>query len=334
MSDPIRAIQVGLGPIGAEIVRALRFRPQVQLVGAVDVDPAKLGRDAGELAGVGPLGIAVNNRLDVGVVRAAGAAVALHSTGSYLAQTLEQIEQLVRAGLNVVSTCEELAYAQALHPDDARRLDTLAREHGVTVLGTGVNPGYVFDTLVLTATAACQRVDHVRARRVLDAGQRRIPLQQKVGAGLTVAEFAKRVDTGLVRHVGLAESMRMVADAIGWPVERLEESTGAIIAESEQRTPYLTVAAGAVAGVHQTGRAFAGGREVLSLDLQMYVGAPHAFDEIEISGEPGIKLRIEGGTPGDPSTAAIVVNAIPAVIAAPPGLTSMKDLPLVHCWGG
>jgi 4-hydroxy-tetrahydrodipicolinate reductase len=246
---------------------------------------------------------------------------------------MPQLESLIGSGYHIVSTCEELAYPQGLHPNLAERIDALAKAHGVAVLGTGVNPGYVFDTLILTATAVCQRVEHIRARRVLDAGKRRLPLQQKVGAGLPPDEFKRLVDAGKVRHVGLAESMRMVTDALGWIVERIDELTEAVIADSERTTPYLTVPAGMVAGVHQTGRAFAGGREVLHLDLQMYVGAADSYDEIEITGSPSVRLRLEGGAPGDASTAAMVINAVPAVLSAQPGLTSMRNLRLVHCWG-
>jgi len=331
MADPIRVVQVGLGPIGCEVVRAVAARPGLQLVAAVDIDPAKAGRDAGELAGAGTLGVQVQPHLTG--VTGATATVALHTTGSYLQNTEREINGLVRAGLHVVSTCEELAYPQALQPQAAARLHSLAREHGVVVLGTGVNPGFVFDTLVLTATAVCQRVEHIRARRVLDAGARRLPLQQKVGAGLSVAEFEQRVAAGLVRHVGLAESIRMVTDALGWTVERVEEQTLPVVATEQRRTAYLTVPAGAVAGVHQVGRAFAGGREVLHLDLQMYVGATEPIDEIEVTGTPPITLRLAGGAPGDPSTAAIAVNAVSAVLAAAPGLRTMRDVGLVHCWG-
>ena len=331
MAEPIRVVQFGLGPIGCEVVRAVCDRPGLQLVAAVDVDPAKIGRDAGEIAGARHLGVAVT--ADLGAARAAGAQVALHTTGSYLDQTASQFEALIEAGLHVVSTCEELAYAQALQPETAAHFDALAKERGVALLGAGVNPGFVFDTLILTATAVCQRVERIRARRVLDAGKRRLPLQQKVGAGLSLAEFKRRVDAGLVRHVGLAESMRMVTDGLGWQIDRVEEETHPVLATAEQRTPHLTVPAGAVAGVHQIGRAYVGEREVLNLDLQMYVGAPESFDEIEIVGTPPINLRLAGGAPGDPSTAAIAINAIPALLAGPPGLRSMRDVRLVHCWG-
>lgn len=330
-ANGIPVVQVGLGPIGCEVLRAVHGRRMLRLTAAVDIDPAKAGRDAGEIAGIGAIGVSVSS--DIPPVTDSNGAVALHTTGSYLDQVMGQLEALIEAGYHVVSTCEELAYPQALHFQEFKHLDALARARGVAVLGTGVNPGYVFDTLILTATAVCQKVEHIRARRVLDAGKRRLPLQQKVGAGLSVEEFQRRVDAGLVRHVGLGESIRMVTDALGWGLSRTEEETEPVIATEERRTEYLTVPAGAVAGVHQTGRAFSGDREVLSLDLQMYVGAPESYDEIEVSGTPPLKLRIEGGAPGDPSTAAIAINAIPAVLAAPPGLTAMPQLRLVHCWG-
>lgn len=330
MEKPVRVVQVGLGPIGCEVVRAVVAHPGLQLVAAVDIDPAKQGKDAGEIAGAGVAGVRVVDSL--AAAASSGAVVALHTTGSYLAQTMDQLEALIAAGLHVVSTCEELAYAQALHPEEAARLDAAAKARGVVMLGTGVNPGFVFDTLVLAASAACQKVESIRARRVLDAAKRRLPLQKKVGAGLSVAEFQERVDAGLVRHVGLAESIRMVTDGLGWRIDRIEEQALPVIAEADLQTAYLSVPAGAVAGVHQVGRAFAGGREVLNYDLKMYVGAAAAYDEIEIAGTPPIHLRLEGGAPGDPSTIALAINAIPSVLAASPGLVSMKDLRLVHAW--
>lgn len=331
MYREISVVQIGMGPIGQEVLRAVASRRGLHLIGAVDIDAAIAGRDAGKVAGIGPIGVTVSSQVPPAAGR--NSSVALHTTGSSLPKVVGQLEELVRAGYHIVSTCEELAYPQALQPQLALRLDALAKENSVAVLGTGVNPGYVFDTLILTATAVCQRVDHIRARRVLDAGKRRLPLQQKVGAGLSREEFQKRVDAGQVRHVGLEESIRMVTDGIGWTIDRVEEETEGVVAEYEHRTQYITIPAGSVAGVHQTGRAYSGGREVLNLDLKMYVGAPESYDEIEITGSPSIKLRIDGGAPGDPSTAAMVINSIPAVLASQPGLTSMSQLRLVHCWG-
>ena len=334
MPNPLRVLCYGLGPIGCEVVRALMRRPGFAIVGAVDIDPSKVGQDVGQIAGLDrSLGAPVSDSLEA-ALRSGGADIVTHTTGSYLEQVGPQLRALMAAGLNVVSTCEELAYPQAQHPDLARDLDLLAKTHGVTILGTGVNPGYVFDSLILNATATCQEVTAVRGWRVLDAGKRRLPLQQKVGAGLSRDAFQQLVDAGKVRHVGLAESVRMVADSLGWALERTEEITEGVVAEEDVQTEYLLVKAGHVAGVHQIGRGWSGGREVISLDLKMYVGAKQASDRIQIDGLPSIDLEIHGGTRGDPATAGIVVNAAPLVVAAAPGLATMASLPPVHYWRG
>lgn len=334
MPNPLRVICYGLGPIGVEVVRAMERRPGFEITGAVDIDPAKTGRDLGEVAGLErKLGIPVVASLE-GIAKPGAADLATHTTGSYLEQVAPQLRSLLAAGLNVVSTCEELAYPQAQHPEYAQDLDLLARAHGVTILGTGVNPGYVFDSLILNASATCQEVRAVRGWRVLDAGKRRLPLQKKVGAGLSKEEFQRLVDQGAVRHVGLVESLRMVADSLGWQLERTEEITEGVIAEEDVQTEYLLVKAGQVAGVHQIGRGFLHGREVITLDLQMYVGAKQASDRLQIDGVPEINLEIHGGTRGDPATAGITVNAAPLVVAAPPGLATMASLPPVHYWRG
>ena len=334
MPNPLRVLCYGLGPIGCEVVRALMRRPGFAIVGAVDIDPSKVGQDVGQIAGLDrSLGAPVSDSLEA-ALRSGGADIVTHTTGSYLEQVGPQLRALMAAGLNVVSTCEELAYPQAQHPDLARDLDLLAKTHGVTILGTGVNPGYVFDSLILNATATCQEVTAVRGWRVLDAGKRRQPLQQKVGAGLSRDAFQQLVDAGKVRHVGLAESVRMVADSLGWALERTEEITEGVVAEEDVQTEYLLVKAGQVAGVHQIGRGWSGGREVISLDLKMYVGAKQASDRIQIDGLPSIDLEIHGGTRGDPATAGIVVNAAPLVVAAAPGLATMASLPPVHYWRG
>lgn len=334
MPNPLRVLCYGLGPIGCEVVRALTRRPGFSIVGAIDIDPAKAGQDVGQVAGLDrSLGVPVSGSLEA-ALKSGGADVVTHTTGSYLEQVAPQLRALMAAGLNVVSTCEELAYPQAQNPDLARDLDLLAKTHGVTILGTGVNPGYVFDSLILNATATCQEVTAVRGWRELDAGKRRLPLQKKVGAGLSRDEFQQLVDAGKVRHVGLAESVRMVADSLGWPLDRSEEITEGVVAEEDVQTEYLLVKAGQVAGVHQIGRGFSGGREVISLDLKMYVGAKQPRDRIQIEGLPSIDLEIHGGTRGDPATAGIVVNAAPLVIAAAPGLATMASLPPVHYWRG
>ncbi len=272
------------------------------------------------------LGVAITDDA-AGLFAGVGADVLLHSTGSSLAGVLPQLEGAIDAGLNVVSTCEELAFPAAQHPDLAAALDRRCRGRGVTVLGTGVNPGFVMDTLALTLSGVCQEVRAVRCQRVVDAAGRRQPLQAKIGAGLTREEFGRLVEAKQVRHVGLYESVAIIADGLGWTLDEVTETTAPVIAEERVTTAYFDVAPGRVAGVNQIGRGIVGGEEAITLSLQMYLGAKESRDAIQIDGTPGVDLVLRGGTHGDRATTALVVNAARRVVEAPPGIVTMKDLP-------
>jgi len=327
----IRVVCYGLGPIGIGIARLALARAGVEVVGAIDLDPQKIGRDLGALVGAADAGVIVSG--DAAATLAdARPDVVLHATSSALAKVAEQLAQIAKAGAQVVSTCEELAYPWTAQPQLAAELDATARRAGVTLLGTGVNPGYAMDALPLMLTAPCAAVRSVRVLRVVDAARRRGPLQRKVGAGLTPAEFEARVKSGLVRHVGLPESLHMLATRLGWQLDKMDDSIAAVLAESAISTEFVEVAAGQVAGVRQVARGFIGGREVLNLELQMYVGAAEPRDSVAIDGDPPVQMTIAGGLHGDIATAAIVLNAAASVIRAAPGLASMAEVPLVHFW--
>lgn len=323
---PLRIIQYGVGPIGSAIVRVLLERTGATIIGAIDIAADKVGRDLGEVVGVSPLGVLVSDRADEVLARKAD--VVVHSTSSYFEHVFDQLLACVRAGSHVVSTCEELAYPFRKYPELARRLDEEAKAAGVAVLGTGVNPGFVMDKLVLTLATVCQRIERVFVRRVVDASQRRLPLQRKIGAGMTVEEFREAVKAGRIRHVGLPESVALIADGLGIEVETISETIEPILAEEEVRTEYLHVRAGQVAGVRQIGRGLAGDQERIHLDLQMYVCAKEPMDEIRLFGTPDLCARIPGGTHGDLATAAVVVNSIPLLVHASPGLRTVIDLPV------
>ncbi len=327
----IRVVCYGLGPIGLGIARMALARPGIDVVGAVDVDPDKVGRDLGELIGGAAGGIAIGADA-VATLAFTQPDVVLHATQSSLARVAPQLAQIAEFGAHVVSTCEELAYPWTVQPQLAAELDAAARRAGVTILGTGINPGYAMDALPLMLTAPCAVVRSVRVLRVVDAAQRRGPLQRKVGAGLTVEEFEARVRDGTVRHVGLPESLHMLATSLGWQLERSEDTIGPVLAEQPIVTEYVQVAPGQVAGVRQVARGFVAGREVLNLELRMYVGAPDPQDTVAIDGEPPVQMTVAGGLHGDIATAAIVINAVQSVTRAAPGLASMAEVPLVHFW--
>lgn len=328
MKKKIRVVQYGLGPIGAGIVRLMREKQALEIIGAIDKDPEKAGRDLGELVGApdAPWGIPVS--AEAGPVLGQNADVVIHSTSSILKDVAGQLLECIEAGSCIISTCEELAYPFRKYPELSKKLDAEAKEWGVALVGTGVNPGFVMDKLVLTLAAVSQRVDAARAVRIVDASKRRLPLQKKIGAGLAIEEFREKAAAGIIKHQGLPESVAMVADGLGLPVEEITETIEPVVAKEKVITEFLEVEPGQAAGVHQIARGFGNGKELVYLELQMYVGARQSRDTVELRGEPEISLTIPGGTHGDVATAAVVVNCIPAILAAPAGLRTSRDLPM------
>lgn len=328
MKKKIRVVQFGVGPIGASIARLMRQKSSIEIVGAIDKDPAKAGRDLGEITGAtdGPWGIHVFG--DAAEALKKPVDVVIHSTSSYLPSVMDQLLECLAAGCCIVSTCEELAYPFRKHPALSKKLDEAAKDEGVALVGTGVNPGFVMDKLVLTLSAVSQRVDFAKAVRIVDASKRRLPLQKKIGAGMTPEEFRSQVSAGVIKHHGLPESIAMVADGLGLRLDDISETIDPVIAEETVKTEFLEVSPGQVAGVHQVGRGTSGGKEKVLMELKMYVGAKHPADTIELKGEPNLTLTIPGGTHGDVATAAVAVNAIPAILAAPAGLQTSRELPL------
>src|SRR6202050_1749722 len=327
MRKKIRVVQYGVGPIGASIARLMKQKQALEIVGAIDKDPGKAGRDLGEVAGDGKVwGVAVSG--DAEAVLGEGADVVVHSTSSSLPAVSRQLIACLDAGCSVVSTCEELSFPFRKYPELSATLDRKAKDEGVAILGTGVNPGFVMDKLVLTLAAAAKQVNSVRVTRVVDASHRRLPLQKKIGAGMTPEEFRAQVAAGVIKHHGLPESIAMVAHGLGFELDEIAETIEPFISPSNEKTEFLEVAAGQAAGVHQIGRGIANGQEKIVMELRMYVGAKDPADTIVLNGEPPLTLTIVGGTPGDMATAAVVVNAIPVLLAAPAGLRTSADLPL------
>jgi 2,4-diaminopentanoate dehydrogenase len=327
-SDPIAVVHYGLGPIGQEIARLVAQRPSLQATGAIDTAPELAGRDLGELLGSSPSGVAIE-ATDGSLARARGGVVT-HSTSSSLERVLPQLLACVEAGLSVVSTCEELSYPWDRAPALAGELDDAASRNGVAVLGTGVNPGFAMDYLPVAIAGPARRVDHVRVHRVQDAGVRRLPLQKKVGAGLSLEEFERLIETGTVRHVGLPESAHAIAAAFGWALTELKDEIAPVVAERPLTSALGEIPPGAAAGVWQRATGFVDGREVLELTLEMAVGLGDPRDEVRLTGDPDIVMVIPGGLHGDIATGAVVVNAIPVVASAPAGLRVMAELPPPH----
>jgi 2,4-diaminopentanoate dehydrogenase len=319
--QPITVAQYGIGPIGAEIARLLLTKPWLKVVAAVDIDPNKIGKDLGDVIGLGrSVGVTVTPDLSV------KADVVCHSTGSRLVEVAGQLKDLLGRGSHVVSTCEELSF-----PLDAKireDLQQVAHANNAGLLGTGVNPGFVMDKLPLTITSVCQEVSSVEIIRIQNASTRREPLQRKVGASMTVDEFRAAVDAGKIKHMGLRESLMLVGNGLGVEfTEVSDEKIEPIIADREITTQYLKVQPGQVAGVHQT--IHGKGRIDVRLELRMYVGAEDvAADRVIVRGVPDVEMEIKHGVHGDRATAAMVVNAIPRIVKARCGVLTMDDIPI------
>lgn len=321
-SEPIRLAVMGLGPIGQEIARVLARRRWAEIVAAVDVDPKLEGLPLAEVAELDrEVGVEVTASLDVDCDLVA------HATVSDLEAATHQIVPLLEAGQSVVSTCEELAFP--LDDRLARRLDEAGREGSSTALGTGINPGFLLDALPAALTVSSQSVDHVTATRIVNASERRGPLQEKVGAGLDVEEWRRRQAEGEIRHVGLPESARLLAAAVGWTgLDFSDEVIEPVTASRPVTTDFVDVEEGQAAGVRQLITGSRDGREVLRLELAMYVGAEEPGDAVKIRGVPPVDMKIRGGVHGDRATAAVVANMIPRTVTADPGLVTMAELPL------
>lgn len=330
----IRVVQLGAGPLGRQIVRYMREREGLELVGVADLDPSLHGRDVGEVCEIGPVGVTVSSTLH-GALRSASDPpdVAVIATVSSVRTLVPQVEAAANAGLHIVSTCEELSFPWKRHREAAEAIDRVCRQNGVSCLGTGVNPGYLMDYLPSVFTSIMQRVDHIEVERVQDASKRRVPFQKKIGAGLTPAEFEENRKAGTLRHVGLPESADMIAYAMGWVLDESRETLEPVLASHDIQTGYKPISRGQPAGVEQIATGIIDGREVLKLTFRAAVDEEKSYDRIRIRGVPDVDTTIDGGINGDVATCAITVNAIAAIVRTEPGLRTMLDTP-VPAWFG
>jgi hypothetical protein len=328
MSNEMRVIQYGLGPIGSAVARHVVERPGLQLVGGVDIAPAKVGKDVGEVIDLGrPLGFAVAADLAQVLERTEADAV-IHTTRSYFDLFKDQIVEILDAGLDVVSTAEELCFPWLAHPKDAAEIDAAAKRAGKTVLGTGVNPGFIMDSLPLFLTGICQRVDRIEVTRAMNASERRGPFQVKIGSGMTVADFKAKMAEGRMGHVGLPESVGMVFDTLGKKLVRYESAVEPVVAEKLVKSDFFEVQPGQVRGLKQVARGYTAEGEFMTLTFLAALGAEEDGDTIKITGKPNLEIKLKG-TNGDLATVAVAVNAVWRVREAAPGLVTMRDLPII-----
>lgn len=319
----MNVVQIGLGPIGLGVAQIVLGRGGINLIGAVDLDPAKIGHDVGALAGGEECGVAVSGDLDK--ILNHDTDVAIVTTSSRLVDVADTLRHCIDAGRHVVSTCEELAYPWRTAPDLAARIDAQAQSAGVAILGTGVNPGFLMDILPALLSGVCSEVRGIRVERFQDAGTRRQSFQAKLGVGLNLDEFHRRQQAGQIGHVGFAESIHLIADSLGLGVVRVTESIEPVPAAASSNG----ADSDRVLGLKQLAIGYRNDEPIIELELQAYVGHPNPRDTVTIRGTPDVTWSAPGGINGDIATCAMTVNALPVVMGARSGLRTMRDIPAV-----
>lgn len=328
--QPFKVIQIGFGSLGRHIAGSILKRENLELVSVVDENPELMGKSLQELLGEGlDSDIQITDDLE-GILTSAEVDVAIVATSSSLEVVVPTIETCLSFGLDVISICEELAYPFQKKLDLATSLNSVAEQNGKTVLGTGINPGYLMDLLPIVLTAPCQSVETIRVTRHMNSSHRRPSFQKKIGTGMSEDDFRQNIDEGRITgHVGLVESIQMIDAALNLNLDTVEElPPEAIIAEQEITNSFTTIKKGDVLGLRSVGVGRRDGKEIIVLDFQAYAEATPQYDEVIVEGIPRIHQRIEGGVQGDLGTVGMILNLIPIIVKESPGLKTMKDIPV------
>jgi hypothetical protein len=325
----------GTGMMGQGLLAFLLDRPKdVELTGVIVTNPAKEGKTVGELLG---RACDVKMTTDFASVLAEKPDVVCICTQSFLHEITDQVEPCVKAGCNVISIAEKLAYPWASDPAWADRFDALAKEHGVSILGTGINPGFILDAMIVMWTSIGLRVDKIEAQRVNDLSPFGPTVMKTQGVGTTVAEFEAGVaDGSIVGHIGFPESIHLIGRALGWKFDRVEETREPIVTTIERSTPHVTVRAGDVAGCKQIGRGYIGDELKIELvhpqQIHPHMEGVSTGDYIKIIGDPMVNMVNSPEIPGGKGTYASTGNYIPLIVDAQPGMLTVVDLPLPRFW--
>ena len=328
MADSIKIAQFGLGPIGISTIKMLALKPWAKIVGGIDIDPDKVGRKVSEVCDIPELnGVNVYDTFEELWKHEQPDAV-IHTAGSKAETTFNQVRPMCERGLTVVSSCEELLYPYLRAPESSREIDELCRKTGARLLGTGVNPGYVHDLLPVCLTGVCLEANGIYGERVVDASTRRQPLQKKIGSGMEPDHFRALWSENKIGHAGFQESVMLIAHALNWEMGPISEKCDPVIADHDIKSDFFEVPTGMTCGLHQSVHAETDSGKVISLVLKMYLDAPDPHDAIRIDTEPPIRMLLEGGIAGDYATVAALINAIPRLQKATPGLKLMTELPV------
>ena len=327
--EKIKVLQVGLGKLGVKIADYIIERKSLELVGVVDKDKEKIGKNLKDiLINNKDVNIKISKDIDEAFQKCKPDVVIL-STISSIKEIVNQIEEIAKYRKSIVSTCEELSYPWNTNKEFADKIDKIAKSNNISILGTGVNPGFLMDSLPIFLTAACHKIDSIKVSRIQDATFRRVPFQKKIGAGLTIKQFEEKKNRGIIRHVGLVESINMIASSMNWKLDRAVDIITPVIAKDRIETENLSINVGDVCGIQQIGIGYIGKKEKITLFFRAALGEKNPVDKTVIEGDPNLVFKIEGGLNGDIATCSIIANAIKQIIKTSPGLKCMTDIPII-----
>ncbi|MFM1653026.1 hypothetical protein ACI7RC_13105 [Brevibacillus sp. B_LB10_24] len=332
-NSKMNVISYGLGPIGIKMLQGILQSDSIELIGAVDIDPQKLGKDAGELAGAQCIGVNVVRTLEeIDTSSIDGPKIALHATGSNLEQVWPQLKQLLDHGYSVVSTCEQLSFPWHRYPELSSEIDQYARDKQQFVIGTGVNPGYIMDTLTLFATSVTQTLSKITVYRKVDVSKRRIPLQKKVGIGMTKEAFNDLAQNDRIGHVGLEESLRLIAHGLNLTLIEVQNSIEPIISDKDTTLALGPLCKNEVSGLHQVSRGSTARGISIELDLIMSVDITQEDRIVLETRDMGtVEFVVPNGIFGDTATVNIVTNTAKTLqFTDKTGLLTMADIPLTR----
>jgi len=322
----IKVIQIGFGPLGVQTAKFIAKKSTIKTVAVVDNDPDLYNKNINDFSSDLDNKICISNSVNE-VLKNINEKpdVAIITTVSSLKEIYNQINEVVKHNINIISTCEELSYPWKTDPALSKKLNDLCKLNNVACLGTGVNPGFLMDYLPSVLSTVCKEINKIRIYRVQDASFRRIPFQKKIGAGLDLSEFKNKELEGTLRHVGLTESLHLLAKSLNFDIDNVTETLNPVICKSDLNGS-INIKKGCARGVEQIAYGYLNSEVVIEMQFKAAVGESRSFDRIEVDGIPSFVSEIEGGINGDIATCSIAINSIKSIMKASPGLHTMADI--------
>ena len=333
--ENIKVVIWGFGAMGKGMADMILSKKGVEITGVCDLHPDLVGKsmfNATKVTQGNHPEVIVSDDIE-SLLNKENCDLVLLATDSYTRKAFPKMKMILEKGINVISTAEEMAYPKAQEPELAKELNDIAKANGVTVLGTGINPGFIMDLLVIALSGVMSNVTHIEANRVNSLSPFGPAVMEEQGVGITLDEFNHGVETDtLAGHVGFAESVYMIADAIGVKLDGFEQQMKPIVTTIDRKSPYGFAAAGNIAGVNMTGQGIIDNEVFIDMkhpqQIEPEMEGTHTGDYINIKGTPNVHMAITPEIDGGIGTIAMCVNMIPHVLNSRPGLKTMIDLPV------